>query len=86
MEVVDLTTPWIYSYMAFLIPVPDNKANISAIVKPFQWPVTFTFNITVIQINIFNYRFLFNCNVDMALNSDFNRFCNTHITNITTIF
>ncbi len=36
---MDLTTPWNYGYLAFLIPVPDNVANISAVVKPFQWPV-----------------------------------------------
>ena len=24
---------------AFLIPVPDETANINAVVKPFQWPV-----------------------------------------------
>jgi hypothetical protein len=31
--------PWIYDYFSFLIPVPDESANINAVVKPFQWPV-----------------------------------------------
>lgn len=45
MKVVDLTAPWIYAYMAFLIPVPDgsdNTSNMSAIIKPFQWPVGYS--------------------------------------------
>jgi hypothetical protein len=38
-SVVDFTLPWIYAHYAFLIPVPDESANITAVVKPFQWPV-----------------------------------------------
>ncbi len=38
-KVVDLTLPWINDHFAFLIPVPDETANINAVVKPFQWPV-----------------------------------------------
>jgi hypothetical protein len=38
-SVVDFTLPWIYDYYAFLIPVPEESANINAVVKPFQWPV-----------------------------------------------
>ncbi|EFX82169.1 hypothetical protein DAPPUDRAFT_241317 [Daphnia pulex] len=38
-SVVDYTLPWIYDYYAFLIPVPEESANIKAVVKPFQWPV-----------------------------------------------
>jgi hypothetical protein len=34
-----MTLPWIYDHFAFLIPVPDESANINAVVKPFQWPV-----------------------------------------------
>ncbi|XP_046449196.1 glutamate [NMDA] receptor subunit 1-like [Daphnia pulex] len=37
-SVVDFTMPWIYDYFSFLIPVPDESANINAVVKPFQWP------------------------------------------------
>jgi hypothetical protein len=37
--VVDLTLPWAYDSSAFLIPVPDETANITAIVKPFHWQV-----------------------------------------------
>jgi hypothetical protein len=37
--VVDFTMPWIYDDFAFLIPVPDESANIDAVAKPFQWPV-----------------------------------------------
>jgi hypothetical protein len=38
-SVVDFTLPWVYDHFAFLIPVPDETANINAVVKPFQWPV-----------------------------------------------
>jgi hypothetical protein len=38
-KVVDLTLPWVYGDFVFLIPVPDESANINAVVKPFQWPV-----------------------------------------------
>jgi hypothetical protein len=38
-KVVDFTLPWGYYHYAFLIPVPDESANINAVVKPFQWPV-----------------------------------------------
>jgi len=38
-KVVDLTTYWIYDRLAFLIPVPDETANINSVIKPFQWPV-----------------------------------------------
>jgi ionotropic glutamate receptor len=36
----DVTLPWAYDHFSFLIPVPDETANINAVVKPFQWPVT----------------------------------------------
>ena len=39
-QIVDLTLPWVYDSSAFLSPVPDESANINAIVKPFQWPVS----------------------------------------------
>jgi hypothetical protein len=38
-KIVDLTLPWAYDFFAFLIPVPDETANINAVVKPFQWPI-----------------------------------------------
>jgi hypothetical protein len=38
-QIVDLTLPSIYDYYAFVIPIPDESANINAVVKPFQWPV-----------------------------------------------
>ncbi|XP_057376733.2 glutamate receptor ionotropic, delta-1-like isoform X2 [Daphnia carinata] len=38
-EMFDLTTPWEYNSLAFLIPVHDETANIESVVKPFQWPV-----------------------------------------------
>jgi hypothetical protein len=34
-----MTAYWFYGQLAFLIPVPDETANINAVVKPFQWPV-----------------------------------------------
>ena len=38
-KIVDLTFPWTYDNFAILIPVPDETANINAVIKPFQWPV-----------------------------------------------
>jgi hypothetical protein len=38
-KIVNLTAIWVFDNVAFLIPVPDEKANINAVVKPFQWPV-----------------------------------------------
>jgi hypothetical protein len=38
---IDLTTPWIFSYIGFLIPVDDDSANIFAVIKPFQWQVRY---------------------------------------------
>ena len=38
-KIMDLTTYWLYDYFALVIPVPDETANINAVVKPFQWPV-----------------------------------------------
>ncbi len=43
-EIVDMTSPWNYDYFAFLIPVHEETANINAVIKPFQWPVTFKQN------------------------------------------
>lgn len=50
-QIVDLTLPWVYDSSAFLIPVPDESANINAIVKPFQWPVSSTIEL-FINLNI----------------------------------
>jgi hypothetical protein len=34
-QIVDLTLPSIYDYYAIVIPIPDESANINAVVKPF---------------------------------------------------
>ena len=38
-QMADHTLPWAYEQFAFLIPVPEETANLNAIIKPFQWPV-----------------------------------------------
>ena len=38
-NIVDMTWPYIFDAIAFLIHVADDEANITAIIKPFQWPV-----------------------------------------------
>lgn len=38
-KIIDITTPWYYGTLEFLIPVLDDGANIDAVVKPFQWMV-----------------------------------------------
>ncbi|EFX82391.1 hypothetical protein DAPPUDRAFT_316802 [Daphnia pulex] len=48
--VVDFTLPWIYAHYAFLIPVPDESANINAVVKPFQWPVWLGLGISIVCV------------------------------------
>jgi ionotropic glutamate receptor len=35
-----MTVPWIYSSYALLMPIQDEPANICAVIKPFQWPVS----------------------------------------------
>jgi ionotropic glutamate receptor len=40
-RIVDLTTYWYYGDLVFLIPVPDETANINSVVKPFQWKVLY---------------------------------------------
>jgi hypothetical protein len=37
---MDLSTYWVYDHFVLTIPVPDETANINAVVKPFQWPVS----------------------------------------------
>ncbi|EFX82168.1 hypothetical protein DAPPUDRAFT_241316 [Daphnia pulex] len=49
-SVVDFTLPWIYDHFAFLIPVPDESANINAVVKPFQWPVWLGLGISIVCV------------------------------------
>ncbi|XP_046641506.1 uncharacterized protein LOC124326631 [Daphnia pulicaria] len=49
-SVVDFTLPWIYDYYAFLIPVPEESANINAVVKPFQWPVWLGLGISIVCV------------------------------------
>ncbi|EFX82393.1 hypothetical protein DAPPUDRAFT_101640 [Daphnia pulex] len=49
-SVVDFTMPWIYDYFSFLIPVPDESANINAVVKPFQWPVWLGLGISIVCV------------------------------------
>jgi hypothetical protein len=36
---IEMTTPWIFTNYALLIPVAGDTANINAVIKPFQWPV-----------------------------------------------
>jgi hypothetical protein len=38
-KIMDLTTYWLYDYFALVIPIPDETANINAVIKPFQWPL-----------------------------------------------
>ena len=38
-EIIDMTVPWIYSSYAFM-PIQDEPADIYAVIKPFQWPVS----------------------------------------------
>lgn len=41
MKIVDLTMPWLYDTLGFLIPVmSDDVANTNAVIKPFQWMVS----------------------------------------------
>ena len=39
LAVLDFTLPWDIGVVSFLIPVPDDTANINAIAKPFKWLV-----------------------------------------------
>jgi hypothetical protein len=34
-----MTTVWNIANLGFLIPAAVDKANMGAVVKPFQWPV-----------------------------------------------
>ncbi|EFX82390.1 hypothetical protein DAPPUDRAFT_316803 [Daphnia pulex] len=49
-SIIDFTLPWIYDDFAFLIPVPDESANINAVVKPFQWPVWLGLGISIVCV------------------------------------
>nr|CAH0113367.1 unnamed protein product [Daphnia galeata] len=49
-KMTDVTLPWIYDHFAFLIPVPDETANINAVVKPFQWPIWLGLGISIICV------------------------------------
>ncbi|XP_046449191.1 ionotropic receptor 93a-like [Daphnia pulex] len=49
-KIVDLTLPWAYDFFAFLIPVPDESANINAVVKPFQWPVWLGLGVSIVCV------------------------------------
>nr|CAH0104494.1 unnamed protein product [Daphnia galeata] len=49
-QIVDLTLPWVYDSSAFLIPVPDESANINAIVKPFQWPIWLGLGLSIVCV------------------------------------
>lgn len=40
---VDLTIPWLYAGYFLLIPAPKLGSNTDAVVKPFQWPVSYTY-------------------------------------------
>ncbi|EFX82160.1 hypothetical protein DAPPUDRAFT_316758 [Daphnia pulex] len=49
-KVVDLTLPWTYDHFAFLIPVPDESANINAVIKPFQWPIWLGLGVSIVCV------------------------------------
>ncbi|XP_032789947.2 LOW QUALITY PROTEIN: glutamate receptor ionotropic, kainate 2 [Daphnia magna] len=49
-KVVDLTMPWEYTTLSFLIPVPIEIPNIKSVVKPFQWPVWVGLIVTAICV------------------------------------
>ncbi|XP_059352537.1 uncharacterized protein LOC130700516 [Daphnia carinata] len=38
-RLADLTLPWYQSYGYLLIPKPQAQANLTSVMKPFQWPV-----------------------------------------------
>lgn len=43
----DITTPWYQTCGYFLIPKPQPQANYKSLMKPFQWPVRKTTNLTM---------------------------------------
>ncbi|XP_046448145.1 glutamate receptor ionotropic, delta-1-like isoform X1 [Daphnia pulex] len=49
-KIVDLTLPWVYDSSAFLIPVPDETANVNAVVKPFQWQIWLVLGLSIICV------------------------------------
>ncbi|EFX82186.1 hypothetical protein DAPPUDRAFT_241335 [Daphnia pulex] len=49
-KIVDLTLPWVYDSSAFLIPVPDETANVNAVVKPFQWQIWLGLGVSIICV------------------------------------
>ncbi|XP_046648429.1 glutamate receptor ionotropic, kainate 5-like [Daphnia pulicaria] len=49
-SVVDFSLPWIYAYYTFLIPIPDESANVNAVVKPFQWPIWLGLGISIVCV------------------------------------
>nr|CAH0102975.1 unnamed protein product [Daphnia galeata] len=49
-KVVDLTANCIFDNVAFLIPVPDETANINAVVKPFQWPIWVGLGVSIVCV------------------------------------
>jgi ionotropic glutamate receptor len=64
-QIIDLTLPWAYDYFAFLIPAPDETANINSVVKPFQWQVcAFQLALNLYYFNSFK---LFNLQVWLGL-------------------
>jgi ionotropic glutamate receptor len=46
-QVVDLSVPWAFETYSFLIPVQNDTANINAVVKPFQWPVSYIITLLI---------------------------------------
>ncbi|EFX82115.1 hypothetical protein DAPPUDRAFT_241203 [Daphnia pulex] len=51
-KIVDLTVPWTYDNFAILIPVPDETANINAVIKPFQWPIWLGLGVSIVGVII----------------------------------
>ncbi|XP_046448046.1 ionotropic receptor 93a-like isoform X2 [Daphnia pulex] len=49
-RIVDLTTYWYYGDLVFLIPVPDETANINSVVKPFQWKVWLAIGVSIVCV------------------------------------
>ncbi|XP_046448237.1 uncharacterized protein LOC124197028 isoform X2 [Daphnia pulex] len=50
LKIVDITLPWSYGSYVFLLPIPDESANIYAVAKPFQWPVWLGLIIAIICV------------------------------------
>ena len=76
-KIVDMTWPYIFDTTAFLIPVADDEANITAIIKPFQWPVMekdlYILDYFIFILQLCHWRI-----TDMAFTGDLNHLCHFH--------